>query len=183
MRLSELKTGESATILKVTGHGSFRRASWRWVSSADSGVEVILNAPLKDPHRIQDHGLRHFAAAQRAGMVVVLSDEASEYLAGGARTITTTNITPALRMRRRRTARAAGIPSGRNAWPRRGLRDDRRSHQPSQPHDRRVAGGQPQRQDLAFQRHFGRSRTRRQLQRRDGRRQDRAPATAATVSK
>ena len=49
MRLSELKTGESATILKVTGHGGFRRRIMEMGFVRGQRVEVILNAPLKDP--------------------------------------------------------------------------------------------------------------------------------------
>lgn len=84
MRLSELKTGESATILKVTGHGGFRRRIMEMGFVRGQRVEVILNAPLKDPieYKIMgyDISLRH----SEADMVVVLSDsEASEYLAGG----------------------------------------------------------------------------------------------------
>ena len=49
MRLSELKTGESATILKVTGHGGFRRRIMEMGFVRGQRVEVLLNAPLKDP--------------------------------------------------------------------------------------------------------------------------------------
>ena len=44
MRLSELKTGESATILKVTGHGGFRRRIMEMGFVRGQRVEVILNA-------------------------------------------------------------------------------------------------------------------------------------------
>lgn len=49
MRLSELKTGESATIVKVMGHGGFRRRIMEMGFVRGQRVEVILNAPLKDP--------------------------------------------------------------------------------------------------------------------------------------
>ena len=45
MRLSELKTGESATIVKVTGHGGFRRRIMEMGFVRGQRVEVILNAP------------------------------------------------------------------------------------------------------------------------------------------
>ena len=49
MRLSELKTGESGTIVKVMGHGGFRRRIMEMGFVRGQRVEVILNAPLKDP--------------------------------------------------------------------------------------------------------------------------------------
>ena len=49
MRLSDLKTGESATILKVLGHGGFRRRIMEMGFVRGKKVEVVLNAPLHDP--------------------------------------------------------------------------------------------------------------------------------------
>ena len=49
MRLSELKTGESATILKVCGHGGFRRRIMEMGFVRGQRVKVELNAPLRDP--------------------------------------------------------------------------------------------------------------------------------------
>ena len=84
MRLSELKTGESATILKVTGHGGFRRRIMEMGFVRGQRVEVILNAPLKDPIEYKIMGYDISLRRSEADMVVVLSDsEASEYLAGG----------------------------------------------------------------------------------------------------
>lgn len=84
MRLSELKTGESATILKVTGHGGFRRRIMEMGFVRGQRVEVILNAPLKDPIEYKIMGYDISLRRSEAYMVVVLSDsEASEYLAGG----------------------------------------------------------------------------------------------------
>ena len=84
MRLSELKTGESATILKVTGHGGFRRRIMEMGFVRGQRVEVILNAPLKDPIEYKIMGYDISLRRSEADMVVVLSDsEVSEYLAGG----------------------------------------------------------------------------------------------------
>ena len=49
MRLSDLKTGESAVIVKVLGHGGFRRRIMEMGFVRGKRVEVVLNAPLKDP--------------------------------------------------------------------------------------------------------------------------------------
>ena len=116
MRLSELKTGESATILKVTGHGGFRRRIMEMGFVRGQRVEVILNAPLKDPIEYKIMGYDISLRRSEADMVVVLSDsEASEYLAGGGSRHHYHEPPPALRMRRRRTARGTGIPDGRDA--------------------------------------------------------------------
>lgn len=84
MRLSELKTGESATILKVTGHGGFRRRIMEMGFVRGQRVEVLLNAPLKDPIEYKIMGYDISLRRSEADMVVVLSDsELEEYLADG----------------------------------------------------------------------------------------------------
>ena len=67
MRLSELKTGEKGVIIKVMGHGGFRRRIIEMGFIKGKTVEVILNAPLKDPHQIQDNGIRNFPAPPGSG--------------------------------------------------------------------------------------------------------------------
>ena len=82
MRLSELKTGESATIVKVTGHGGFRRRIMEMGFVRGQRVEVILNAPLKDPIEYKIMGYDISLRRSEADMVLVVSDtEASEFLA------------------------------------------------------------------------------------------------------
>ena len=49
MKLSELKTGESAVIVKVHGHGGFRKRIIEMGFIKGKTVEVLLNAPLQDP--------------------------------------------------------------------------------------------------------------------------------------
>lgn len=49
MRLSELKTGESGVIVKVLGHGGFRKRIVEMGFIKGKKVEVVLNAPLMDP--------------------------------------------------------------------------------------------------------------------------------------
>ncbi|MBQ3082409.1 MAG: ferrous iron transport protein A, partial [Alistipes sp.] len=83
MRLSELKTGESATILKVTGHGGFRRRIVEMGFVRGQRVEVVLNAPLKDPieYRVMDYEVS--LRRSEADMVLVLSDEEAAEVLGG----------------------------------------------------------------------------------------------------
>lgn len=49
MRLSELKTGEKGVIVKVMGRGVFRRRITEMGFIRGKEVQVIQNAPLKDP--------------------------------------------------------------------------------------------------------------------------------------
>ena len=49
MKLSQLKTGERGVIVKVNGHGGFRKRIKEMGFVKGSKVKVILNAPLRDP--------------------------------------------------------------------------------------------------------------------------------------
>ncbi|MGM9801310.1 MAG: ferrous iron transport protein B [Candidatus Limisoma sp.] len=57
MKLSELKTGESGIIVKITGHGSFRKRVMEMGFVKGKKIHVELNAPLHDPikYRILDY--------------------------------------------------------------------------------------------------------------------------------
>lgn len=67
MLLSELQTGEKGVIVKVKGRGAFRKRILEMGFIKGKTVEVILNAPLKDPveYRIMDYevSLRRSEAA------------------------------------------------------------------------------------------------------------------------
>ena len=67
MHLSELKTGESGIIIKVLGHGGFRRRILEMGFVRGQKVTSLLNAPLKDPikYKIMDYevSLRRSEAA------------------------------------------------------------------------------------------------------------------------
>ncbi len=78
MRLSELHSGQSATVLKVTGHGGFRRRIIEMGFVRGQRVEVILNAPLKDPIEYRIMGYDVSLRRSEAEMVIVLSDEEAE---------------------------------------------------------------------------------------------------------
>ena len=47
MKLSELNTGESGVIVKVLGHGGFRKRIIEMGFVKGKKVEVLLNAPFK----------------------------------------------------------------------------------------------------------------------------------------
>ena len=80
MRLSELKSGESAVILKVRGHGGFRRRIMEMGFVRGKRVEVILNAPLRDPIEYRIMGYAISLRRSEADMVVVISEEEAQQL-------------------------------------------------------------------------------------------------------
>ena len=49
IKLTDLKTGESATIVKVLGYGAFRKRVMEMGFVRGKTVKVLLNAPLQDP--------------------------------------------------------------------------------------------------------------------------------------
>ena len=49
MNLAELRTGESGVIVKVHGHGGFRKRIIEMGFIKGKKVEVLQNAPLQDP--------------------------------------------------------------------------------------------------------------------------------------
>lgn len=57
MKLSELNTGDSGIIVKVHGHGGFRKRIVEMGFIKGTSVEVVLNAPLMDPvkYRLLDY--------------------------------------------------------------------------------------------------------------------------------
>ena len=88
MRLSELKTGQSATILNVLGHGGFRRRIMEMGFVRGKRVDVLQNAPLRDPikYRIMDYevSLRRSEAAM---IVVITAEEVQQQLSVAGETL------------------------------------------------------------------------------------------------
>ncbi len=68
MKLSALRTGEAGIIVKVSGHGGFRKRIIEMGFIEGKQVEVLLNAPLRDPVKYKIMGyevsLRHSEADQ-----------------------------------------------------------------------------------------------------------------------
>ena len=75
MRLSELNTGEKGVIVKVLGHGGFRKRIVEMGFIKGKTVEAILNAPLKDPikYRLLDYEIS--LRRQEAEMIEVVSEQ------------------------------------------------------------------------------------------------------------
>ena len=75
MRLSELNTGEKGVIVKVLGHGGFRKRIVEMGFIKGKTVEVILNAPLKDPIKYRLLGYEISLRRQEADMIEVVSEQ------------------------------------------------------------------------------------------------------------
>lgn len=75
MRLSELKTGQTGVIVRVMGHGGFRKRIVEMGFIKGKVVEVLLNAPLHDPvkYKIMDYEVSLRRA--EADMVEVVNEE------------------------------------------------------------------------------------------------------------
>lgn len=77
MRLSELETGKSAVIVKVFGHGAFRRRIMEMGFIHGKRVTSILNAPLKDPvkYKIMDYEVS--LRRSEASMIEIIPEDAA----------------------------------------------------------------------------------------------------------
>jgi ferrous iron transport protein B len=80
MKLSELKTGEQAVIVKVHGHGGFRKRIIEMGFIKGKAVEVLLNAPLQDPVKYKLMGYEVSLRRQEAEMIEVMSAEDASQL-------------------------------------------------------------------------------------------------------
>ncbi len=81
MRLSELKTGEHAVIVKVMGYGGFRKRIIEMGFLPGERIDVVLNAPLKDPIKYKVMGYEVSLRRQEAAMIEVVEEE--NYVKGG----------------------------------------------------------------------------------------------------
>ena len=75
MRLSELNTGETGVIVKVMGHGGFRKRIVEMGFIKGKTVEVLLNAPLRDPVKYKVMGYEISLRRQEADMIEVISEQ------------------------------------------------------------------------------------------------------------
>ncbi len=83
MKLSELKTGERAVIVKVNGHGSFRKRIIEMGVVKGNKVKVILNAPLRDPIEYEIIGYKISLRRDEASKIEVIGEsEAMQLLSG-----------------------------------------------------------------------------------------------------
>ena len=82
MRLADLKTGEKGIIIKVVGHGSFRKRiiEMGFIKGKEEmgfikgkEVEVLLNAPLQDPVKYRVMGYEVSLRRNEAKMIQIVT--------------------------------------------------------------------------------------------------------------
>ena len=74
MKLSDLHTGECGVIVKVAGHGGFRKRIVEMGFVKGKTVKVILNAPLRDPIEYEIMGYKISLRREEAKLVEVISE-------------------------------------------------------------------------------------------------------------
>ena len=74
MKLSELKTGERGVIVKVNGHGGFRKRIKEMGFVKGNKVKVIMNAPLRDPIEYEIIGYKISLRREQAKQIEVISE-------------------------------------------------------------------------------------------------------------
>lgn len=80
MRLSELKTGEKAVIVKVNGHGGFRKRIIEMGFIKGKTIEAQLNAPLQDPVKYKIMGYEVSLRHNEAQMIEIITEEEAKNL-------------------------------------------------------------------------------------------------------
>ena len=120
MKLSELKTGESGVIVKVLGHGGFRKRIIEMGFVRGKTVEVLLNAPLQDPVKYKLMGYEVSLRHDEAAMIEVVSASEAQQLKQEAGGVLEEDVKPltdselrsaALRRRRRINVALVGNPN------------------------------------------------------------------------
>ncbi len=93
MHLSELNTGERGVIVKVKGHGGFRKRIVEMGFIKGKIVDVLQNAPLQDPVKYKIMGYEVSLRRSEAEMIDVISVEEAKKLQAETSTNTNGNIT------------------------------------------------------------------------------------------
>ena len=75
MYLSDLQTGERAVIVRVNGHGSFRKRLIEMGFIQGKTVRVVLNAPLRDPIEYEIIGYKVSLRREEARLIEVVTEE------------------------------------------------------------------------------------------------------------
>jgi ferrous iron transport protein B len=75
MVLSELQTGQQAVIVRVHGHGSFRKRLIEMGFIQGKAVRVVLNAPLRDPIEYEIIGYKVSLRREEARLIEVVTEE------------------------------------------------------------------------------------------------------------
>lgn len=77
MRLSDLKTGQSATIVKILGHGAFRKRVMEMGFIKGHRITAVLAAPMRDPVKYRILGYEVSLRRSEAQLIEVIPDESA----------------------------------------------------------------------------------------------------------
>lgn len=84
MRLSDIKPGGKAVVVKILGHGAFRKRMIEMGFVRGRTIDVVLDAPLRDPIKYRVMGYEVSLRRSEAQLVEVIPvDEAGGQLAAG----------------------------------------------------------------------------------------------------
>ena len=75
MKLSELKNGETAVIIRLLGHGGFRKRIMEMGFIRGEKVKSVLNSPMNDPVKYNVMGYDVLLRRNEAAMIEVLPEE------------------------------------------------------------------------------------------------------------
>lgn len=78
MRLSDLKSGQEAVIVKILGHGAFRKRVMEMGFVKGRKITAILSAPLRDPVKYRLMGYEVSLRRSEASMIEVIPYNESE---------------------------------------------------------------------------------------------------------
>lgn len=81
MKLSELSTGQTAIVVKVHGHGAFRKRVMEMGFVKGHAVKVVLHAPLQDPINYSIMGYEISLRASEASLIDVVPVDDAELAA------------------------------------------------------------------------------------------------------
>lgn len=79
MRLSELATGETGVIIKILGHGAFRKRVMEMGFVKGHQVDVVQHAPLKDPIKYSIMGYDISLRTDEANLIEVIKVDKASY--------------------------------------------------------------------------------------------------------
>ena len=92
MKLSELKNGETAVIVRLSGHGGFRKRIMEMGFIRGEKVKSVLDSPMHDPVKYHVMGYDVLLRRSEAAMIEVLPEEEAKKELTPAPTFTSLSI-------------------------------------------------------------------------------------------
>ena len=89
MKLSELQTNQTGIVLKIHGHGAFRKRVIEMGFVKGHAVKVLLHAPLKDPINYSILGYEISLRRAEADLIEVVAVDDAEAAVIGSQVLTT----------------------------------------------------------------------------------------------